>query len=250
MDRKNKEKITMSKKVELAIAILGFFLAIASLFYTYFQFQDQFELAQQTHIAQSKPHLIIEYNKADGNKIKGLLLKNVGIGPAEIIEFNIYPNRKQYESGQPRKAWLDKNEKFWFEPAFTYYPLNFLTPGHVISQDGNGDLYLIGTDGNGLTPLGVNLINNKRRTAPQCISKTQEEKNCILKFSDTKDKEILEKVIVEIRYTSLSDIDKNIYTLTFSEKFIENNMTTVSRGGKEKIIKEHLDKSSIRYETE
>ena len=91
------EKVSKTKKVELFIGALGLLLAIASLLYTYFQFQSQLDFAKSTNVAQSKPHLTIEYNKTDSNKTKGMLLKNVGSGSAEIVSFNIYTNRQAYE---------------------------------------------------------------------------------------------------------------------------------------------------------
>lgn len=248
------EKVSKTKKVELFIGVLGLLLAIASLLYTYFQFQSQLDFAKSTNIAQSKPHLTIEYNKTDSNKTKGMLLKNVGSGSAEIISFNLYPNRQAYESGLARKSWLDKKSDFWFNAAFFYNELNFLTPGHVVTAGQHGNLYLIGTNGVNITPAGGALLDKKKRNAKECQStesqsKDKEEKICILKFSDTDDKTVLENIIIEIMYSSLSEFDTNIYTLTFSEKFIKNNQTTVIKRTMKPAKQEKLDKSEIKYET-
>ena len=54
-------------------------------------------MTRKIEIIQSQPQLYIEYNRADNLEDKGLLLQNLGNGTAEIIDFTIHRNRKQYE---------------------------------------------------------------------------------------------------------------------------------------------------------
>ena len=99
------EKPRWKKHAELAIGFCGLLLAFVSLGYSVVQFKIQSDFARDTHIAQNKPSFNIEFNSADKNQINGLLLKNVGSGAGEILDFAIYPNRKNYEDKnfKPRK---------------------------------------------------------------------------------------------------------------------------------------------------
>ena len=124
-----------------------------------------------------------------------------------------------------------------------------MTPGHEVTAGQQGYIYLVGTNGNGITSKGVSLLEKKKRDSSECQSKDKEEKVCILNFSDTNDKKALEEIILEISYMSLSDFDTNIYTLTFSELFIKNNQITVIERTMKPAKQEALNKNEIEYET-
>ena len=208
-----KKKVSWVDKIDLLVAIAG--LALATFSYSY-----STRTARAVEIAQSKPLLYIEYNKADLNKENGLLLENLGDGIAEIIDFNIYVDSIQYVKNKPHKEWFKPDNSFIFDQEVYYKDLTKLVKGSLIKNDRSGGYKLIYTDKSEL------LKKDDENREPRK-----------LQFTTTKDYECICKLIIEIKYRSLLSIDKEEYVLTFSESFVENNM----RG-------EVLDREKIGYE--
>jgi hypothetical protein len=180
-------------------------VAIIAVVITFIQGQTQ----KQLQITSWKPVLVMELIKSDADSTKGFLLKNVGFGPAEVVSFRYYKDSNAFEQQEWNEQWLDTNGFFFLGKdmdSIHWDMINFLNPGYLLSsQPGDNTLFLLGTK----TP-----IYNRN------ASKT------------------LGQAIVEIKYISISKLDKDTNYLRFCEIFQKNNI----RDRKEK----HVFEKSIK----
>lgn len=206
----------MAKKTKASwVDIMALFVACTSVFFSYCtfdasreQFEKQTAMDTELEISKSKPLLNIELNKVDESETYGFLLKNIGNGTAIVESFYFYPDAQSLESNEkPRTQWLDENNYLWFSTQLNY-SANNLSQGYAIPSNERGDMYLLSTKA-----LTKNKIDNGYTSREHRES-----------FYRSKDAEALENAIIIIRYRSLSSLDCNIYTLTFSSAFDKNNM--------------------------
>jgi len=197
------------EKKKLLIDWLGLIVAVVSLGLTGYIFQHSSKLNRDTEISQNRPLLNIEYFKNDSEEMYGLLVKNVGKGPAIIESFRYYANRSEFEdtASIPRNSWSPEFETLWNNTNFWYDKLSTLVPGHVITPDQRSEVYLLGT-----RALSYNQIQEGK------TSRTDRKS-----FYTSIDSKILDSVIVEIKYKSITSLDDSTYVLTYSESFVQNN---------------------------
>ena len=172
------------------IDLLALVVSIVAIIVTFTQGSSQTKLAK----ASLQPHLTIELIKVDSEPKKGILLKNVGNGPAIITSFKYYKDRKDFENKISHQEWIYPGNKFMFEVDTTiiFQDINFLTEGYAVAHDPEKSLFLLGTNSG--------------------------------KFYDSPTAKSLEKIIIEIEYKSIIKKDKETYHLKFSESFISNNI--------------------------
>lgn len=206
---------------------LGVIVALGGLFIAWHSFEYQNEFARQTQIAAQQPLLNIEYLKADSNENYGFVLKNLGSGTAIIETFNIYINDQAYNEGVTRAQWLE-NGQFWFdnEEQYWYENINNLIRGHAIANSERGDTFLLST--RAFTKLQIDSGNDNQKDRGFFYNTAQAKALC--------------KTIIEITYKSASTIDNNVYVLTFSESFVQNNI----RG---RLIKTSNGNKDVTYES-
>ncbi|WP_040006195.1 hypothetical protein [Fibrisoma limi] len=171
---------------------------------------QQGESQKKMTLAGWQPVLAIELLKAglkiDSTNLKGILLRNVGFGPAEIKEFRYYKDSTAYENKIYNQKWLNESDKFISFSSldgFGWSEINFLNEGYVLPREvGDNKLYLLGT--------------------PKPIYETSV-------------RPVLENIIIEIKYKSLSSEDTTTYYLRFCENFIKNNI-------RDSLEKHHYEK--------
>ena len=147
------------------------------------------------------------------------MLQNLGNGTAEIIDFTIHRNRKQYEDtiSNGYKSWFKNSSELIFENQLWYESLIQLVPGTLISNTERGDIKFIYTEGYKITP-----------------DKTKGDTKLV--FTGTNDSKYIQDLIIEIKYKSISPFDSSTYYLTYRIFHSEQHEGEI------------LDKKSIAYE--
>jgi hypothetical protein len=176
---------------EKFLDIMAIVVAVIAIVISTNQGKSQNELT----LSNWRPMLAMEYIKSDSAIEKGLLIKNVGFGPAIIQSFRYYRNEEDYQKKISYQEWLNDSgfSRSGILLGFRFVDINYFTRGYVLANRTEGDLFLLGTKANNYYG------------------------------SDTDSS--LQKVIVEIEYSSIASADKHTYYLRFCENFLSNNIT-------------------------
>ncbi|NQZ52303.1 MAG: hypothetical protein HRT95_19665 [Moritella sp.] len=108
----------MSKKIELATAISAILIALASLMFTYYQFTV---LVDHNKISAT-PYLKFWVKKDNQDKSYSLRIKNTGLGPARITNFDVIYNDNKFHF--PKKNDWKKIIQLMGKYAITGYITN------------------------------------------------------------------------------------------------------------------------------
>ncbi|MDJ1480643.1 hypothetical protein QNI16_09115 [Cytophagaceae bacterium YF14B1] len=153
-------------------------------------------------IAEYRPLLVIEFLKKDSEPHKGIVLKNVGLGPALIQSFRYYKDESAWKAHKPDTSWIPTYESSL--APYTFQDLTVLEPNYVIGE--NQSLFLLGTDGQLLQPASDSASTHNTS------------------FFNSVTAHHLESLIIEIEYKSIYAPDTQQYYLRFCERFVANNI--------------------------
>lgn len=200
MDSTNSKQPQNDKAKDNWIDKAALATSIVAIVITLLVFNYENNKSERIEIEQMRPYLSIEFNKADSEKMKGFLLRNVGNGAAEIQSFRYFRNRNELKD--TLTSWFPPNEKFLLGNSFYFEKINWFPPGHIILANERSDTYILGTS--------------------QDTSSKEGEKDVTFYYS--KEKELMDEIIIEIEYRSLSQFDHSKYVLRYCENFKRNNM--------------------------
>ncbi|MCW5521189.1 hypothetical protein J1N09_15175 [Aureitalea sp. L0-47] len=189
-----------NSKLKLSIEILTIVIAAGALVYSVIEHQQtvklqkaQTERAIQLELEKEKPYLQIVFRKIDSEKEKGLVLTNVGPGPARITSFRYFLDEFAFQNDSSLTSWLNDKSKLTFsKDTLLIEEINFLDNGYVVAPGRNNELYFL------------------KQIAP--------------KFYNTQAQKDMDNLIIEIEYKSLNPFDKATYFLRYCEKFKTNNI--------------------------
>jgi hypothetical protein len=174
---------------EKFIDLMALFISTVAVFISIRQGTTQ----KRLEILNKQPLLNIEFIKHDSSKIaKGLLVNNVGFGPAIVESFKIYLNNRDFNKKLAYSQWLDSSGNFIFPVEYYFDDIVFLNPGYVLTTDPREPLYLLAKDTTRFYPL--------------------------------RSRQYMDSLIIEIEYKSISPFDNTMYYLRFCELFRENNI--------------------------
>lgn len=174
--------------IALVVASIAIFISI-----------NQGKTQKEFERINKQPLLNIEFIKVDNAYKKGFKLSNQGFGPAIVISFKYYLNKKDFEndsnSFQKWLPYINDSLEYKFED------INFLTEGYIIGQnESSKDIFLLGT------------------TANTHISEAYPSS-----FFDSNTAGFMEKLVIEIEYKSINPLDKYTYYLRFGENLKPSN---------------------------
>jgi hypothetical protein len=174
----------MGKPLDLA----ALFVAICALGVSFYQGTVQSKL----EVINKQPLLNIEFIKNDSEEEKGFKITNAGFGPAIITSFTIYNNENSRLNKKGYDMWLENsNVRFYKDNKIYFHEINNLTNGYVMPTGSENSLFLLGTtESNFYNSLTAHFMN---------------------------------KVVIEIRYKSISYFDDKEYLLIFCENSSINN---------------------------
>lgn len=187
-------KTLKQKFSEKFIDLMALLTAIGALTVSVWQCQTQ----ERLQVLDKQPVLLIEFHKIHEDTTKrdtikkGLWISNVGFGPAEIVSYKVYKNREAYSANSSK---TDILKAIGSELGLYVYE-NVLTRGYVIKQ-GDG-FYLIQIDS-------------------------------VKEFNYSIERKLVDSLILELKYKSLSPFDEEKYYLRYGELFIENNIRDSTR---------------------
>lgn len=197
----NKKKTSLARLghlfVEKIIEIIAIVVSICAISISIQTTDRQRLFETRLEINNSKPQLIIEFNKSDSNDKVGLLLRNLGNGTARIQKFRYYLNLTAYQKKDSSFNWVQPDARVFFPDPFYFEDINILTKGYLITATERSDLYLLGSEKH-LWRDGRISVNPKL-------------------FYETDTRKKIDSLIIEIAYESLNPFDSNTYFLRFCE---------------------------------
>ncbi len=153
----------------------------------------QSDVQKEIERVNKQPLLLIEYSKANYQKVKGFEIKNVGYGPAIIKSFKIYKNKVEKDKGLASDDWAPFLNTEMLQFKFEY--VNYLADGYIMGEKENDNkIHLLGTSGD-------ELWNDEE----------------LIQYSGSKIDSILANIIIDIEYKSINPLDEYTYFLSFCE---------------------------------
>ncbi|QCW99940.1 hypothetical protein FGM00_07445 [Aggregatimonas sangjinii] len=187
-------------KLKGVIDVCALIIAAAALAYTIYQHKlsvvkerEQTERSIALENEKSRPYVQLEFLKADYEEMKGIIVYNIGHGPAKIESFKYSINEQDFQKKIFSSSWVDKNRILTFtKDSLQFEKLNTLPKDYVITVGKENKIFLLGDTSQN--------------------------------FYETLVRKDMENLIIEIEYSSLSSLDSTNYFVRYCENFISNNI--------------------------
>lgn len=186
-------------KLKNSVDVIAIILAAAALIYSVYEHNQtikiqkiQTERAIKLELEKEKPYLQISFRKLDSELEKGIVMNNVGSGPARIISFKYYIDEDSFKKSKGLTSWLDENGYLTFsKDTMMFEEINVFDNGYVQVSGRQNEIFFL---------------------------------KQIDSFYKSQARLDMEKLIIEIEYQSLNPFDTKIYYLRFCESFLINNI--------------------------